>query len=74
MNDAAGSLPFLVPKLLLGNEVLAQALLGRHNESRILFPLNYFAKRSFAAKGVPKRELGNQRRTIPVSAPVISAT
>jgi hypothetical protein len=35
--------------------------LGTSIVIRIIFPLNYFAKRSFATKGVPKQELGNQR-------------
>jgi hypothetical protein len=50
---------FLVPKLLLGNEVVAQALLGHLTaESEIIIPPNYFAKRDFASRG-----FGNQGLT-----------
>jgi hypothetical protein len=51
----------LVPKLLLGNEVVAQALLERLNsESGIIFPSKHFAKWNLASRGVPKQERGNQ--------------
>jgi hypothetical protein len=54
---------FLVPKLPLGNEIVAQALLGHlsglcpNNQDYHTYIL---AKQSLAIKGIPKRELGNQ--------------
>jgi len=59
----------LVPKLLLGNGFWPKLCLGTFNSDRIIFPLNYFAKWTFATKGVPKQELGNQRRGQGVSLP-----
>jgi hypothetical protein len=47
----------LVPKLLLGNESVFQALLG---QVPILSLTLILAKQSLARKRVPKQELGNQ--------------
>ena len=53
----------LVPKLLLGNALVAQAVLGYFlmQKPDSITHEEYFAKRSFATKGVPKQELGNQK-------------
>jgi hypothetical protein len=45
--------------------------LGTSISDKIIFPLNYFAKRSFATKGVPKQELGNQKRGRPNGSPLL---
>jgi hypothetical protein len=52
----------LVPKLLLGNVIGAQALLGQHAVIKRDFFLISLAKQSFASKWVPKQELGNQKK------------
>ena len=52
---------YLVPKLLLGNGIVAQALLGHLHiwQDKTNRSIN-FAKGSLAPQGVPKQELGNQ--------------
>ena len=47
----------LVPKLLLENEIVFQALLG---QAPVLSLTLILAKQSLAGKRVPKQELGNQ--------------
>ena len=61
---------YLVPKLLLGNGYLAQALLGHHIVISGNIVLIGFAKQSFAPKWVPKLELGNQKTRNAADNPV----
>jgi hypothetical protein len=51
----------LVPKLLLGDAIGAKLLLGSREDSR---DFGLGAKQSFAGNGVPKRELGNQKKYV----------
>ena len=51
----------LVPKLQLGNAIARQASLGRPQMGRN--PITG-AKQSFAAREVPKQELGNQKKKV----------
>ena len=51
----------LVPKLLPGNAIARQAPLGRPQMGRNSIT---GAKQSFAAREVPKQELGNQKKVV----------
>ena len=59
--STARPIALLVPKLLLGNVIVRQAPLGRPQMGRN--PMGG-AKQSFAAREVPKQELGNQKKNV----------
>jgi len=57
----------LVPKLLLGNAIARQALLGLLKNKPMAESPVFFPKQSFSSMGVPKQELGNQKTSPPRS-------